>query len=202
MQSFDAGDLPEKLMTLIEALAPGEYVLVTRDGRPIASIYRAGGTFQAGSADPRRRAGEHPSSTVEDVTVVATAMELSSAARASLSKQLGPGYIVLDTKSAPRSADVLLMPPLSPQLIGIFRSMFPKARVVIAEVEDGSLGVSYPGPVRRLLNAGADTYFPPSTIPRLARMLHHDVNQANLLTGGTSTSQAIEASHGDNMLEG
>jgi hypothetical protein len=42
-------------------------------------------------------------------------------------------------------------------LIGNLRSMFPKARVIIAEIEDDVLGVSYHGPVRRLLDAGAET---------------------------------------------
>jgi antitoxin (DNA-binding transcriptional repressor) of toxin-antitoxin stability system len=198
MQSFDAGDLPDELMTFIDALDPGENAIVTRDGRPIASISRAGSRFHARNADP----GEGPAATVEDVKVVATAMELSSSARSALSEQLGPDYIVLDMNSAPRSADVLLTPPLSPQLIGIFRSMFPKARVVIAEVEDRALGVSYPGPVRRLLNAGADIYFPPSTIPRLAKMLDHDLTQANQLAGNTSTPTTIEAPQDNKAIEG
>ncbi|MGC9670275.1 hypothetical protein ACNTMW_27495 [Planosporangium sp. 12N6] len=40
------------------------------------------------------------------------------AAHASLSDQLGSGYIVVDMQSAPATADVLLVPPISPQLIG------------------------------------------------------------------------------------
>jgi antitoxin (DNA-binding transcriptional repressor) of toxin-antitoxin stability system len=202
MHSFDAGDLPDELMTFIDALDPGENAIITRDGRPIASVSRAGSKFHARNADPGRRAGERSASTVEDVKVVATAMELSSSARSSLSEQLGPDYIVLDINSAPKSADVLLTPPLSPQLIGIFRSMFPKARVVIAEVEDRALGVSYPGPVRRLLDAGADIYFPPSTIPHLAKLLDHDVNRVNLLAGNASTPPTIEAPQDNKAIEG
>ena len=191
MRWFDAGDLPDELLALIDSLGRGEQLAIVRDGLPIASISRARGTFRSGTSD----SGDHRPPTVEDVTVVATAMKLSSSARASLSEQLGPDYIVLDLHSAPRSADVLLIPPVSPQLIGSLSAMFPNARTIIAEIEDEELGVSYQGPVHRLLDAGADLYLPPSTIPHLAQRLDHAVTQlAQIGTTGSSSPLTIEAS--------
>jgi hypothetical protein len=186
MRWFDASNLPDQLLALIDSLGPGEQLAIVRDGLPIASISSARGTSRPGNDQPP---------TAEDVTVVATAMKLSSSARSSLSEQLGPGYIVLDLHSAPRSADVLLIPPVSPQLIGSLSAMFPNAKVIISEIEDKELGVVYQGPVHRLLNAGADTYLPPSTIPHLARRLDQAVTQLNEIAAATaSTPLTIEAS--------
>lgn len=183
---IDVSRLPQDVVAVIESLAPGEDLLVKRDGRPIATI--------TGSIDPVDTGTPVESAAYDDVTVVATAMKLSPSARASLSDQLGPDYIVLDMNSAPESAEVLLIPPVSPQLIGIMRGKFPKARVVIAEVEDRELGITYQGPLGRLINAGADVYVPPSTIPRLAQQLDRAVTQLNQLTGDTpATPLLIEA---------
>lgn len=183
---IDVSRLPQDVVAVIESLAPGEDLLVKRDGRPIATI--------TGSIDPVDTGTPVESAAYDDVTVVATAMKLSPSARASLSDQLGPDYIVLDMNSAPESAEVLLIPPVSPQLIGIMRGKFPKARVVIAEAEDRELGITYQGPLGRLINAGADVYVPPSTIPRLAQQLDRAVTQLNQLTGDTpATPLVIEA---------
>ncbi|MBN6039901.1 hypothetical protein [Amycolatopsis sp. 195334CR] len=169
-QWIDADRLPPELTALIDGLGAGEDLLITRNGEPIASVSRV------------QRSEPPPA---EHVTVVATAMKLTESARSSLSAQLGPGYLVLDMHSAPRSVDVLLTPPVSPQLIAGFRSLFPTARVVIAEVEDREHGISHQGPVRRLLDAGAEVYLPSSSIPRLAEQLDRAVTQRNQLTGTT-----------------
>ncbi|UOX89996.1 hypothetical protein MUY14_05000 [Amycolatopsis sp. FBCC-B4732] len=197
---IDAALLPEGLVALIDALGSGEDLLITRNGEPIATISSARGAFGAETADTlgRHHSTAEGSPAGEDVTVVATAMKLSESARSSLSDKLGPDYIVLDMKSAPKSVDVLLVPPISPQLIGSFRAMFPKARVIITEIEDSELGVSYQGPVRRLLNAGADSYLPPSTIPRLAEHLDRTVTHLNQLTGDAVPPLTIESPHVEN----
>jgi hypothetical protein len=135
---------------------------------------------------------EQPRAGYDDVTVVATAMKLPDAARASLSDQLGSGYIVVDMQSAPPTADVLLVPPISPQLIGHLRSMFPQARIVAAEFEDETLGISYLGAIRRLLDAGAETYLTSSSIPQLATQLDRVCTERHQLTGGTSSPLEIE----------
>ena len=185
---IDATLLPADVVALIDDLGPGEVLHVKRDGESIATI---SGTVDHGIVDPGGRDGGHR--TYDDVTVVATAMKLSASARASLSAQLGPDYIVLDLNAAPDSVDVLLVPAVSPQLIGILRSKFPKARVVVTEIEDRELGVSYRGPVRRLLDAGADVYLPSSTIPRLAEQLDHTVTQLREIAGTTSAPLVIDA---------
>lgn len=174
---IDVGRLPKDVVDLIDALGPGENLVVTRDGEPVATISGV--------------RSEPPRTDYDDVTVVATAMKLSASARRSLSAELGSDYLVLDLHSAPATADVLLVPPVSPQLIGSLRAKFPKARVVLAEVEDAELGVSYHGPVRRLLDAGAETYLTSANVPHLARQLDHAVTQRQQLGGGAATPLEI-----------
>ncbi|WP_326769277.1 hypothetical protein OG978_36235 [Streptomyces sp. NBC_01591] len=179
-RAIDATRLPEDVMARIDALAPGEDLVITRDGEPVARISGVPGTVVIGTViDPvtPSAADEEPSATDKGVTVVVTAMKLSDSARTSLSDQLGADYIVLDMHAAPVSADVLLVPPVSPQLIGSLRSAFPRARVVVAEIEDDELGVSYQGPVRRLLDAGAEAYLPPATVPHLAKQLNQTLTR-------------------------
>jgi hypothetical protein len=193
---IDVTELPEAVVALVDALGAGDELLIIREGKAIATV---SGTF-TGMTDPVRAAdssGDRWSDT-DDVTVVVTAMKLSASARSSLSAQLGPDYIVLDMHSAhPASVDVLLTPPVSPQLIENFRMMYPKARVVITEIEDKELGVSYLGPVRRLLNAGAHTYLPPATIPRMARQLDRTMTQLRQLTTGAAASPLMIESPND-----
>ena len=184
---IDAASLPAELVALIERLGPGDELVVTRDGRAIATI---SGTGDAVVADEVRG---RPVADYGDVTVVATAMKLSASARAALSAELGPDYIVLDLHAAPTTADVVLVPPGSPQLIGALRSLYPKARVVIAEIEDRELGISYRGPVRRMLEAGAETYLMSSTIPVLARQLDQAVTHRPQLGDGVVARLGIEA---------
>lgn len=174
---IDVGRLPKDVVDLIDALGPGENLVVTRDGKPVATISGV--------------RSEPPRADYDDVTVVATAMKLSASARRSLSAELGSDYVVLDLHSAPATADVLLVPPVSPQLIGSLRAKFPKARVVLAEVEDAELGVSYHGPVRRLLDAGAETYLTSANVPHLARQLDHAVTRRQQLGGGAATPLEI-----------
>jgi hypothetical protein len=186
-QRIDVARLPEDIVALIDALEPGETLVVTRDGGPIATISSTVDVLQGAVVDlgtPAGTPGQAPTD-YESMTVVATAMELSPAARLALSTQLGADYVVLDMHAAPATADVLLVPPGSPQLIGMLRSMFPKARVIVTEIEDHELGVQYHGPVRRLLDAGAEAYLPPATLPQLARQLEYTLGQGRELAAGT-----------------
>ncbi|WP_308431346.1 hypothetical protein [Amycolatopsis deserti] len=153
------------------------------------------GEASTGESGVRGEAAARPE-IAGDVTVVATAMRLSESARASLSAELGADYIVIDMHAAPLTADVLLVPPVSPQLIGNLRRSFPKARVVVAEIDDAELGVSYEGPVRRMLDAGATTYLPSTTIPRLAQALDRTITQGRQITGGRRAWREIEAPPG------
>jgi antitoxin (DNA-binding transcriptional repressor) of toxin-antitoxin stability system len=200
---IDVSRLPEDVVELIDALGPGEDLVITRDGDPIAAISSTrdaldGAIIEAGSPD---EAAGQPLMDYDNVTVVATAMKLSASARTALSAELGADYIVLDLHAAPVTADVLLAPPASPQLIGSLRSMFPKARVIIAEIDDDVLGVSYHGPVRRMLDAGAETYLTSTTIPRLAKQLDHTITRRHQITGGTSGRIEIEPSQDRGLSE-
>ncbi|GAA2420353.1 hypothetical protein GCM10010404_93480 [Nonomuraea africana] len=185
--------LPEDVVALIDALGPGENVVITRDGASIATISSTvdvvqGAIVDRGASD---EATDQAPRANESVTVVVTAMALSKKARVALSTQLGADYVVLDLRAAPKTADVLLVPPGSPQLIGGLRSMFPKARVIVTEIEDHELGVQYHGPVRRLLDAGADAYLPPATLPHLARQLDYTLNQGREIAGRAATPLQI-----------
>ncbi|MBN6055046.1 response regulator transcription factor [Nonomuraea sp. RK-328] len=192
-QPIDVTRLPEDVVALIDALEPGESLVVTRDGGSIAEISSTVDVVQGAVVDrdaPDDAKDQAPTN-YENVTVVATAMELSAAARLALSTQLGADYVVLDMHAAPTTADVLLIPPGSPQLIAALRSMFPEARVIITEIEDRELGVRYHGPVRRLLDAGADAYLPPATLPHLARQLDYTLSHGREIAGGAAAPLQI-----------
>ncbi|MGV9326662.1 hypothetical protein [Streptosporangium sandarakinum] len=193
-RSIDVTRLPEDVRVLIDALEPGEELAVIRDGESIAVISSTVRVLHGAVVDPAvaEEADEAPPADYDGVTVVATAMKLSASARVSLSDRLGPDYVVLDMHAAPRTADVLLTPPISPQLIASLRSMFPEARLVITEIDDDELGVSYHGPVRRMLDAGAEAYLPPATIPHLATQLDHTLTRLRRLTGDAATAPEIE----------
>lgn len=184
---IDVTSLPEDVVSLIDALGPGDELVITRNGAAIATI---AGTGDTAIGEPH---APGDATDYDNVIVVATAMKLSESARASLSAELGTDYIVLDMHRAPRTADVLLVPPVSPQLIGSLRSMFPKARVILAEIEDAELGVSYQGPVRRLLDAGAETYLASTSMSFLARQLDHAITQRAQITGGNAPRLEIES---------
>ena len=186
---IDLARLPDDVAALIAGLAPGGTLTVTRGGEPVATITAAGSAPLEGlvisaraasddSADRRTAAADG------SVTVVATAMKLSDSARTKLSNELGADFIVLDMHSAPRTADVLLVPPISPQLLGNLCEMFPAARVVVAELEDPELGISYRGPVRRLIDSGAELYLASTTVPHLARQLGEAVSAMGELAAG------------------
>ncbi|MGW4487474.1 hypothetical protein ACWEOE_26955 [Amycolatopsis sp. NPDC004368] len=167
---IDVRQLPKDVADLIIG---GEELVITSEGEPIATMTRTAFDFDPGTRD-----------VCDNVTVVATTMKLSQAARAALSEQLGSDYVVLDMRSAPKTADVVLVPPGSPQLIGALHETYPKAHVVVAEIEDPELGISYEGPVRRMIDAGAETYLASTTIPRLAAQLDHVVVQQKLQIAG------------------
>lgn len=172
---IDLARLPDDIAHLIAGLAPGGTLEITRGGEPVATITAAGHAPLEGTvirARPASDTGDDDNRAAgESVTVVATAMKLSDTARNKLSEELGGDYIVLDMWDAPKTADVLLIPAISLKLLGSLRGMFPSARVVIAELDDPELGISYPSPVRRLLDAGADLYLATTTVPSLARQL-------------------------------
>jgi hypothetical protein len=59
-----------------------------------------------------------------------------------------------------------------PAEVGSLRGLFPDARIIVTEIEDEELGVSAPGPVSRLLDAGASAYLPPRPLREVAASVH------------------------------
>ncbi|MFD0474705.1 hypothetical protein ACFQ0B_45525 [Nonomuraea thailandensis] len=111
-QRIDVTRLPEDVVALIDGLEPGEHLVITRDGGPMATVSSTVDVVQGAVVDretPAEEPGQAPADH-ESMTVVATAMELSAAARVALSTQLGADYVVLDMHVAPATADVLLVP--------------------------------------------------------------------------------------------
>ncbi|MCY1137055.1 hypothetical protein OWR29_03530 [Actinoplanes sp. Pm04-4] len=91
--------------------------------------------------------------------VVATTMPLSAQARADLSRMLGDGYIVLDIKEAPTTANIVLTTVVSARTLGSLRGLFPDARILLTEFDDHDRGIQYPGPITRALEGGPDGYY-------------------------------------------
>lgn len=191
---LDLDELPPDLRAAIEEAITGDGIILTRSGATIGSLeFRSDvlqGTVVEGPLQPAARAAAP-----DGITVVATSMKLSDAARRHLSDELGAGYLVLDIHAAPPSTDVLLTHPVSPQLLGILRQQFPHARVVITEIEDEELGVRYPGPVSRLLEAGASAYLPPRPIAELAATVHAYLvhGREPMLESGNPASSTVPA---------
>lgn len=103
--------------------------------------------------------------------VVVTALPLKARARDALAAALGPGHVVADIRDDDGGADVVVAPPCSPQALAALARTFPRARLVVAEVEDEALGVDLAGPVTRILDGGAEGYLIARSIDDLAAKL-------------------------------
>jgi hypothetical protein len=91
--------------------------------------------------------------------VVETTMPLSADARADLSELLGPDYVILDIKTAPTSANIVLTTVVSERMLGSLRGLFPQARILFTELHDRGRDIRYAGPITRALETGPDGYF-------------------------------------------
>ncbi|MBR7834994.1 hypothetical protein KDL01_17095 [Actinospica durhamensis] len=185
---IDVECLPDEVAALIESLATGEHLLIARDGEPIAAVAAIptavipAPAAQRASAEGAGPAG--PSIDHHRVTVVASALRMSDHVRTLLSSSLGENYTLLDFNDAPPTADVLLVGPIGLMLLANLRGRFPRARVMVVEASDDSLGMSSNGPVRRYMDAGAETYLVSPSIPALAAQLEQAVTERAALTGG------------------
>lgn len=115
--------------------------------------------------------------------VVVTAMPLSESARSDLSEMLGDGYVVVDIKEAPSSANVLLTPVISGQLLGALRWQFPGARILFTELRDDGYGIDFAGPLSRIAAHGPDGYFVAHALESLAPIVQSEARLQ--LTGST-----------------
>ena len=177
--TLDVDQLPVDLRTVIAAAIDGAEVTVVRESREIGHLSFHSSVLE-GVTLPVSRLPVADVPTPDGVTVVATAMRLSDSARSRLSDEFGPAYIVLDLHEAPESTDVVLTHPVSPQLLAHLRGRFPQSRVIITEIEDDELDISYPGPVGRLLEAGASAYLPPRPVSAIASSVHAYLTQGSL----------------------
>lgn len=195
--TLDLDTLPRELRAALTAAMDGaEITLVSRDHELGHLLFRP--SVLEGVILPEQR-NASAVETPEGVTVVATAMKLSDAARRRLSDEFGSEYIVLDLHDAPPTTDVLLLHPVSPQLLGRLRGDFPQARVIITEIEDDELDISYPGPVSRLLDAGASAYLPPRPVSEVATAVHAYLTQqhAVALDAADHAAPPLRSSQGD-----
>ena len=104
--------------------------------------------------------------------IVVTAMSLPRAARDALAERMGPGHVVRDIRDAGNTADIVLVPSSSPQLIGILRGMFPGARILVTELQDDEFGADFAGPVSTMAASGVDGYFVASSLDHLAAITY------------------------------
>ena len=174
--SLDLDELPADVRKVITAAIEGAEVAVARGTREVGTLTFRSSVLE-GVVLPVSRLPPPQTATPDGVTVVATVMRLSDAVRQHLSDELGTDYIVFDMLDAPASTDVVLTHPISTQLLGLIRGRFPRARVIVTEIEDDELGVSYSGPVSRLLAAGAAAYLPPRPVSVVASHVHAYLTQ-------------------------
>ena len=106
---------------------------------------------------------------VTDRPIVVTALPLKAPARERLAELLGA--TVVDMRTPIEHPDLVLTPACSPQLLGGLKRRFDGAPVIVVEVTDWDLDVEIDGPVKRILDAGADGYVLADSIEDLADSL-------------------------------
>ena len=97
---------------------------------------------------------------------VVSALPLRTAARQRLSQLLDAR--VIDVREPCDEPDLVLAPSSSPQLIGALKRQYGDARIVVVELDDTDLDIELSGPVRRLLDSGADAYVLADSLEDLA----------------------------------
>ncbi|WP_432879005.1 hypothetical protein ACQPYH_32105 [Kribbella sp. CA-245084] len=134
---------------------------------------------------------DRPESGLGAAVVVVTAMQLSKVARAELSDMLGPGYAVVDLKSAPSTANIVLTPVVSANALGILRGSFPQARILFTELHDDERGISFAGPLSRIVAQAPDGYFVAHSLDALSPVVQ---TEAKLQLSGSSRRTPITLS--------
>lgn len=116
--------------------------------------------------------------------VVASAIKLTEPMRARLSEVLGEGFVVLDIRKAPSTANVVIAPRVSDMGLWGLRREFPDARILVSEIFDPAWGLDHRGPIHEALGADVDGYLLANSLEALGGEV---ANQANLqLTGSRS----------------
>ena len=89
-----------------------------------------------------------------DHVTVAVAWPLSSDQLSAVQAALGTRYTVEDVRRASPDCTVVLVPPCGPGTLNAVLDAFPRAQVLVVEVDSGPDN----GPVGRALTAGASGY--------------------------------------------
>lgn len=165
---FNMSDLPAAFREQLHSLQDGGEIVLIEDGEEVGAVVAlprvlVGQVIAAVADHPDPQATSRPG-----VKVVATGMKVNQRVRAYLSAALGDGFAVVDIRTAPETIDVLLVPPLSAQALGILRDEFPSARLIVTELDDPESGTWIAGPVTRAMAAGAHAYLTPGTLGDLA----------------------------------
>lgn len=117
----------------------------------------AGDVVRIRGGQPRRR--------------VVVTFALRAGAERRLAEVLGEEFELVDIRASDGDEDIVLVPSASRQLTGKLRSAFPGAALLVVEVEDAALGVSFGGQVFGTLDAGADGYFVARSVDELASIV-------------------------------
>jgi hypothetical protein len=96
---------------------------------------------------------------------------MNAAAKAVLRRTIGEDVRTVDIRVATGDEEIVVSPPVSRQLIDKLKAAFPRARLLVVELDDPAFGLSFGGPVARNLDAGADGYCVASSIEQLAAFL-------------------------------
>lgn len=107
--------------------------------------------------------------TVEQRSIVVTALPLRREARERLAELLGAR--VVDVREPVDRVDLVVTPPCSPQLIGALKAKYDGARIVVVELDDADFDVELGGPVKRILRGGANGYLLADSLEELADKL-------------------------------
>jgi hypothetical protein len=152
----------------------------------------------------RRRSRQRKVGASTDVVVlksrpaVVAALPLKQAARDHLSRQLG-NVDIYDVHDNALEADLVLAPSCSPQAIAALKHAYPTARLVVVEIEDWEFDVRLAGPVKRLLDAGADAYLSADSLDELAEQLRARSSQPSQPKAG-STSGELGTTSVDDLI--
>lgn len=103
---------------------------------------------------------------VADRRTIVTALPLKKPARERLAQLLGAR--VVDIREVVEHVDMVLTPPCSPQTVGALKANFEGARIVVVELDDWEFDIEFDGPVKRILQGGADAYLLADSLDELA----------------------------------
>ncbi|KRE54673.1 hypothetical protein [Phycicoccus sp. Soil748] len=166
----DLDHLEPGLRAWVESLATSGPVLLRRDGQTIATLTYSSAVLEGTIVPaPATKHATKGSDLREGAKVLATTMRLSGPARELLRQSFGLDWVVLDFHDAPDTADVVLTCAHSPQLTHRWTLLFPHAQIIVTEILDPEFGLDMPGPVGRLLDAGAHAYLPPKPLEQVAK---------------------------------